>query len=224
MNKVLYFEGAGCVPRGDVENCRIRTAFYNDEGRLIYLELSGIERNKHTSKMLPFFNNNTIGFVDHCYYITEGMDDCNDSHVVIVPEGVIVERKYYEYSKQGILDFVNKTLCCSYDEVKILDIFDGYRVHKDYTKETKTGFDKYNIMDDFNYNETLSKIARDNFERLDKESRERFSSQYSSISYIGHDDKSVKIRCHASDEAMRKAKLGRTRNYTIKFGESLPIV
>lgn len=37
--KVLYFEGAGCVPCNDVENCRIRTAFTNKEGKKFILNL-----------------------------------------------------------------------------------------------------------------------------------------------------------------------------------------
>ena len=37
MSKVLYFEGAGCVPCNDVENCRIRTAFTNNEGEKVYI-------------------------------------------------------------------------------------------------------------------------------------------------------------------------------------------
>ena len=219
--KTLYFEGAGCVSRGDVENCRIRTAFYNDEGRAIYLELSGSEPNKYTVKTFPMYN--VIGFVDHCHYITEDLDDCNNSPVYIVPEGVRVERKYYEYSKQGILDFINKTLCCSFDEIKILDMFDGYRVHSDYT-ELKTGYDKYNIMNEFEYNEELSNTARENFNRIDKEMCERFNSQYSVINYIKHNDKSITIRCYASDEAMRKANMGKKREYIIKFGESVPVI
>ena len=43
MSKTLYFEGAGCVPRGDLENCRIRTAFHLDNGKRVYLEISGFE-------------------------------------------------------------------------------------------------------------------------------------------------------------------------------------
>jgi len=35
-NKPLFFEGAGCVERGELENCRIRTAFTNDKG-VIYV-------------------------------------------------------------------------------------------------------------------------------------------------------------------------------------------
>ena len=41
--KTLYFEGAGCAPRAYVPNCRIRTAFHLDDGRPVYLEISGME-------------------------------------------------------------------------------------------------------------------------------------------------------------------------------------
>jgi len=37
--KTLFFEGAGAVERGDVENCRIRTAFTTNDGKKVYLEL-----------------------------------------------------------------------------------------------------------------------------------------------------------------------------------------
>lgn len=57
MKKTLYFEGAGCVPCGEVENCRIRTAFRDADGRAIYLEITSIEVTKHTSKMYKHFRN-----------------------------------------------------------------------------------------------------------------------------------------------------------------------
>lgn len=221
--KTLYFEGAGYVALGDVENCRIRTAFHNNEGRAIYLELSGIERNKYTSEHIPYYNNRTIGFVDFNYYITESLDDCNQSGVFDVPEGIRVERKHYEYSKNGILNFVNKTLYCDFDEIKVCDSFDGYRVHKENPISYK-GIDKYNFMEDFNYNETLSNMAKDNFNRIDNEIKERFHSQRSLISYLRHNDRSITIRIYASDEAMRSANLGSRREYVIKFSESVPII
>ncbi len=43
MSKTLYFEGAGwdgCKAEYNGVNCRIRTAFHNNDGRMIYLELS----------------------------------------------------------------------------------------------------------------------------------------------------------------------------------------
>ena len=44
--KTLYFEGAGCIGTqvNDVENCRIRTAFRDNDGKEIYLELGGFKR------------------------------------------------------------------------------------------------------------------------------------------------------------------------------------
>ena len=38
--KILYFEGAGCISAGEVANCRIRTAFTNNDGKKIYIEFT----------------------------------------------------------------------------------------------------------------------------------------------------------------------------------------
>ena len=47
MKKTLYFEGAGWGHCNDVENCRIRTAFTNKDGKKIYIEfLSGYKYTK----------------------------------------------------------------------------------------------------------------------------------------------------------------------------------
>lgn len=93
MMKTLFFEGAGNVPRGNVENCRIRTAFTNDNGEKIYLELSGVEVGKHTSDRLRNFQ--YIGFVNSCFYIKGSDDDENNYRLNH-------EYKNFEYSKQGI--------------------------------------------------------------------------------------------------------------------------
>ena len=53
--KVLFFEGAGTVERGEVANCRIRTAFINDEGEKCYVELSGNEVHKYNRSYYPTF-------------------------------------------------------------------------------------------------------------------------------------------------------------------------
>lgn len=42
--KTLYFEGAGCIPANDVENCRIRTAFTNKAGHSDVYDKATIER------------------------------------------------------------------------------------------------------------------------------------------------------------------------------------
>lgn len=151
--KRLFFEGAGCVPRGDVENCRIRTAFINDDGDTVYLELSGFETNKYTQKMFSQFEN--VAFVDHCYIHSDG-DSIRRYDLGKVK---------FEYCKEEILNFVNGYLHCSFEKIIITDEFDGYRVHKD-----RGG---YNLMDDFSYNPVRAEKARQAFNKIDMQVREQ---------------------------------------------------
>jgi len=136
-NKTLYFEGAGWegTQRNDVENCRIRTAFTNDKGKKIYLELGGIEVTKHTKSLYKF--DTCAGFVDSCHYITDGEDDENENAIYHR------NREVFEYTKQNILNFVNKKLNCSFDNIVVLGDLAGYRVFKD---DSKT--EKYNYGDE----------------------------------------------------------------------------
>lgn len=134
MERILYFEGAGCVPRGEVENCRIRTAFHNDKGDSIYLEIIGVEVTKHSPARVKSFKN--AGFVDACYYIL-GDDDENKHNIHHR------NSKAFEYTKVEILNFVN-SLGCSFDKVVILPDLAGYRVFKD--------GNGYNFGDNFIYN------------------------------------------------------------------------
>ena len=71
--KILYFEGAGWsnadISKSTIGNCRIRTAFHLDDGRLVYLEIIGSER---TKRSLPeVYKWPYTGFVDSCFYITD---------------------------------------------------------------------------------------------------------------------------------------------------------
>ena len=123
--KVLYFEGAGCVPRGEVENCRIRTAFHLDDGRGVYLEITGAEITKHNRTAYPGFVN--VAVIDYCHYLDEydnGADGCNNARVFNRSQ----RPRVFEYTKAEILRFVN-SLGCSFDSVVILPDLAGYRVH-----------------------------------------------------------------------------------------------
>ena len=141
--KTLYFEGAGSVPRGMVENCRIRTAFHNDKGEAIYLEMSGFEVTKNSPRSIKQFT--CAGFVDHCHYIM-GDDDCNKHSIVDM------RHKTFEYNKSEILSIVN-SLGCSFDEVVILPDLAGYRVFKD-----REG---HNFGDEFQFNAELAARAEE---------------------------------------------------------------
>ena len=86
--KVLYFEGAGWsgadISKATIGNCRIRTAFHLDDGRAVYLEITGTERTKYSSPQI--FQWQYTGFVDYCHYITDDKpnDDCNKHHVFLL--------------------------------------------------------------------------------------------------------------------------------------------
>jgi len=126
MNKTLIFEGAGCVERGNVENCRIRTRIRNIEGRLIYLEMGGIE---FTGKNIPQWSKGFkyTGRIDHLFYCDASWDE-NRNHSASLDA---ITTKNYEYNKETILKLVNDNLNCNFTDIQIIN--EGVRVHD--TKE-----------------------------------------------------------------------------------------
>jgi hypothetical protein len=181
--KVLFFEGAGCAERGDLENCRIRTAFRNDEGKEFYLELTGFEVHKWTPANLKNFEN--VGCVDYCYEIGKDGEKCRFD----------IEKHHFEYSRQNILDFVNSVFGCSFMDLVIADMFYNYRVHKD--------GGGYNFMEDHDWDVEKAHRARMAYFAIDSKIRKQLVEKYSKISLweIGPD--SITVRCYASDKSMR---------------------
>lgn len=196
--KVLFFEGAGCAERGDLENCRIRTAFRNDEGKAFYLELSGFEKHKWTSDRLKHFQN--VGTVDYCYELGEDGEKVRAD----------VERQCFEYNRANILAFVNRECGCSFTDIVVVDIFYGYHVHKN--------GGGYNFMEDHDWNVEKAHAARKAFFDLDMDIRKKMGEKYSTISLASVNEDSITVRCYASDNAMLKAGLDPdSRFITIEF-------
>ena len=179
MNKTLYFEGAGCedTNRGEINNCRIRTAFTNNEGKKIYLEINGTEKTKDDFKKYHRFNNfaigEAIGFIDSCHYITNDntIDDCNNSRLEY-------ERNVnIKYSYKGILNFVNDNCNCSFDNIEVLGWLAGYRVFAETTKETYNTYLALNYGDEFQYNPTLENTRKEikkHFYDLEKSEKKEY--------------------------------------------------
>lgn len=194
MKKTLYFEGAGCVSCNDVENCRIRTAFTNKDGKKIYIELlSGckntkIEYDKNGKKLKNPKWISEEGYLtcDYCFYITEDptIDDCNQSALDCEHNQNIEKVKY---TKENILAFVNQYCNADFEEIVILDDLAGYRVHADSGKYNTP--ERYNFGDVFNYNADLTKRRREKVEEMKKNFCNLFNQEYDNTSYYIENNK-----------------------------------
>lgn len=109
----LLFEGAGCVERSDVENCRIRTRLKNNSGKIIYLELTGFET---TSYLYNSRGITIAAHVDHCFYCCDGGENNIKQHIKIEP---------FHWSRKNILAIVNEQLNCSFKKL----VVDNYNIH-----------------------------------------------------------------------------------------------
>lgn len=161
QSKTLYFEGAGNVPRGEVENCRIRTAFTLDNGEKVYLEISGVEVTKHTAKSFQGYKN--IAFIDHCFYIVGDRDEPSKFRIYRKDGRAVERQEHFEYTHENILQFVNG-LGASFEKVVILPDLAGYRVH--------AGDGGYNYGDEFYYDTKRTAQAeriKQHFYKLEKE-------------------------------------------------------
>lgn len=170
-NKVLYFEGAGCegadISKNTIGNCRIRTAFTNNDGRAIYIEMTAYQKTKYDKKIKRHLEYNVgdyIGFVDICFYIdTDSKDPGNESRILDIERKVKIP-----YTKEGITNMINENLNCNFDTIEVLPNLAGYRVH---------GNNSYNIMENYKHEPTLiekRKEIKEYFYNLEKEEGKKY--------------------------------------------------
>lgn len=214
MKKVLYFEGAGCVHGygdSDIENCRIRTAFTNNQGKKIYLELTSSEKTRY-NKNFERFKDKPFGycaaFIDFCHFVTSDKDDCNESRLEF-------ERNYtFHYTKADLLQFINEKLNCSFDEVVILNELTGYQVHSR-TNTSGRGLDKYNYGDEFQYDEEKTKKRLAKRDEL-KKYFEQFMKYDNSSYWIEKDTGNLVVRINTYDEVFKKMKF-KERQFVVEI-------
>lgn len=184
--KILYFEGAGCVPSNDVENCRIRTAFTNKEGKRIYIEL--LSGYKHTK--VEYSKNGRK--LKHPKWISEkGYISCDFCHY-------ITEDKV-KYTKENILAFVNENCNADFKEVVILDSLAGFRVFADRKKDNTP--EGYNFGDEFIYDAELTGKRIEKVKEMKKYFAELFGQEYDNTSYYIEDGKLV-ARINVTEEKL----------------------
>lgn len=202
MKKVLYFEGAGCVPAGEVANCRIRTAFTNDYGKKIYIEfISYTVTNIDLKKWNRYFEygaGTVLGFCDCCYYITDdpNVDDCNKSRLSCERNGQFI------YTYEGIKNFINASCNASFDEIVVLDDLAGYRVFNDNGKSNTP--EAYNYGDTFIYNAELTEKRIAKVAELSKHFKRIFNQKYDNTSYY-IENGALTVCINVSDKDREKA-------------------
>lgn len=200
--KILYFEGAGCVPCNDVENCRIRTAFTNKEGRKVYIEF--VSRYKYSE--------NGYLACDYCHYITDDpeIDDCNKSRLECERNSEIEKVKY---KKENILNFVNKYCNADFEEIVVLDNLAGFRVFSDGKRGT---FAAYNYGDEFNYNKELTEKRIEKVEKMKKYFSELFNQKYDNTSYYINNNGELEVKISVSDQALKGANWENGRVFVVE--------
>ena len=186
--KVLYFEGAGMntyESGEDVGNHRIRTAFLNNEGKAIYLEIIG---HKFNNKKCNYWQSH----IDYVFYIPGSGEE---------------EKKYLHfdnfkkegYTKEKIIKWINENLNCNFDTMLVLPRFEGYRVHAD-----EGG---YNLIDNHKVNLKRAAAREEAYNKIDLEYRKKLNSKYSVIHLLKLEESSLTVRCYASKEQLKAAGL-----------------
>lgn len=155
MARTLWFEGAGWEKADssqatDVGNCRIRTAFKDCCGIIIYLELlqgTNYVKNVGTGGW-PYY-----GVVDAAYRIV-GDDAANTGDNWVIPRN-----KKFNYAKQGILQLVNSIDNIEpFDEIQVSNYLMGYRVFKE--------GGGYNLGDEFVFDNELYQRRMEIYQRF----------------------------------------------------------
>jgi hypothetical protein len=194
--KTLYFEGAGmnyeANEYSDVCNYRPRTAFTNNNGQKIFIELGHCARyNKHLKPVFEW-----ALYISHAFYITDDPDndDCNKNRIAFDWQDI---RANYTFTKKDITKIINKVCKADFDTIEVLSDFYGYRVFE----QDRT----VNLIDNHIVNKDRADTREAAFNLVDKRYRSLLNSKYSVISLISMEDESIKIRCYASDEELKKA-------------------
>lgn len=189
--KILYFEGAGwdgANAEYNGLNCRIRTAFHDNNGKMIFVEIHGHHPNdymlkeaKKEKKQLP----TTYLYVDSAFYITDDPteDDENKNRIKMPDYKAHIN---ISYTLENIRDFINEHFNSSFTEVVILNDLAGYRVFsKDIYKNTS---ESYNFGDCFEYNAELTEKRIVKVEEMKKYFAKLFNQKYDNTSYYIEDN------------------------------------
>lgn len=179
--KTLYFEEVGAVSKeyNDL-SCRIRTAFTNNDGKRILLDiragrLSRKQREYAISMMIGVNKHRVCPVyvcIDSASIISEEDGKCHYLHNMSYADSVQIP-----YTLEGILKTVNTYFNCSFDKICIPHKLAGYRVFAGHQKGVSE-YERYNYGDEFSYDETLTLKMIEKVNELKKHFARIFSQRY----------------------------------------------
>ena len=157
----------------ELQNCRIRTVLQNDKQKYIYIEISAREVTKY-DKQRKFLFNYKIGesaaFITHVFYINDLNETANENKTGISH----LRDQHLKYTKADLLEYINKNLDCSFNDLIILNDTD-YMAHAD---------KGYNLANYYIYDEEIEKQhlkVKNYFKEIDKK---HLHGSYSNFSYM----------------------------------------
>lgn len=163
--KILYFEGAGWseadTSKETIGNCRVRTAFINNEGEKIYIEITAAPKLDKKHKAIP---GKYWMHIDHLFCVTEDADE-NKTGIKYDYQDL---KENYDYREEDITRWINKHLKSNFDTIEVLPDLAGYRVHRG---------QEYNLVDNFNYDKELTAKRleiKQHFEELEKSEGKKY--------------------------------------------------
>lgn len=106
----LILEAIGS-PIGEVESCRLRTRFKHIKGFDVYFEIRGCENSENLPKIMSELNVPFIGFIDQL----KRKHELNETKF----KRVATRSRYFEYSKEGIINLVNTLSIKKYTKLDI---------------------------------------------------------------------------------------------------------
>lgn len=208
-NKTLFFEGAGwdgCKAEYNNINCRIRTAFHNNDGKMIYIEIFGVHPNQHALKKAKTKGETlptTHLYIDEAFYITDdnSVDDCNENRIKVID---YKEQQKIEYTLENIRDFINNNFNCSFDSVAVLDNLARFKVFADVKQDGLGTSKSYNFGDTFNYDEETTTKRIEKVKELSENFKTLFNMEYDNTSYYIKDNE-LTVRLNVSEKERIKA-------------------
>lgn len=224
---ILYFDGAGVDnTSNNLGNCRIRTAFKNDDGRAVYLELTSYTVHKYydhkkNRRYREYPAGTELGFISHCFYITGGHDDENKNRIDIENEPYVSYEPMI-YDAKNILALVNSKLNCSFTGIEVLTWLSGY-----------TPFDGsggHNMANDFinipartaERVRVYEEVAKEYFDEIyqnhiknDPKAARLYKPRYSSHVVMNYTDHNITIRSHTYKELIDDAE--RVKTFDINY-------